>query len=149
MVFVRETLLAEYDGKGKTDDEFDLVCKRFFILLTGICIYHCGGCGGMYYRCEMEKEQRCQSCCTDGHERTGRRRRREDSRMMSLDGDGLKVRPAGLAFSVLQNLCYEAGLRRSRRQGWGRSGCGWEKDGGKNGKLYDDPVGSGSDAVGL
>ena len=56
MVFVRETLLAEYGGKGKTDDEFDLVCKRFFILLTGICIYHCGGCGGMYYRCEMEKE---------------------------------------------------------------------------------------------
>ncbi len=110
-------------------------------------------------RCEMEKEQRCQSCCTDGHERTGRRRRREDSRMMSLDGEGLKVRPAGLAFSVLYSkrhnkflfpalagaiygstckakneifnvvnyrvFWFGAVLRCSRRQGGGRSGCGW------------------------
>lgn len=56
MVFERKQFLAEYDGKGKTDDEFDLVCKRFFILLTGICIYHCGRCGGMYHRCEVEEE---------------------------------------------------------------------------------------------
>ena len=104
MVLEERHFITENDGKGKTDDELDLVCKRFFILLIVVCIYCGSGGRSMCDRCEMEKEQRCQSCCTDGHERTGRRRRREDSRMMSLDGDGLKVRPAGLAFSVLYSL---------------------------------------------
>ena len=56
MVSEERYFITENDGKGKTDDELDLVCKRFFILFIGVCLYCCSGGCSMYHRCEVEKD---------------------------------------------------------------------------------------------